>query len=57
MPALRNAKDTTLTIAKNAHKHAADVPKNAERWLVNLIITSLRFFSFVFVIYYYLHFV
>jgi hypothetical protein len=32
MLALRNVKCTTLTIAKDAHKHAAVVPRNVEGW-------------------------
>jgi hypothetical protein len=35
MLALRNVRDTMLTTARNAHKHAAAVQKNVGRWLVN----------------------
>jgi hypothetical protein len=28
----KNAKDTTLTTARDAHKHAATAPKNVEGW-------------------------
>jgi len=35
MHVLRNVKGTMLTTARDAHKHAAAVPKNVEGWLGN----------------------
>jgi hypothetical protein len=37
MHVLKNVKDTTLTIANNAHKHVATALKNAEGWQDNQI--------------------
>jgi hypothetical protein len=42
----KNVKDTTLTTARDAHKHAATALKNVEEWQDRLGKKTIPLFSF-----------